>query len=166
MFHSYTLKESAPVRSSSGASTVSEVFSGPLVQIFYNNQPPKLFFSTPTSIFKQNKQFFLSFHFSSHSSISVIALFPGIEKSCHSLSKSPWLKCPSGDHSNTLEVSFFPPLNSMWSCSHFNCVTQVIPFCPSTLNSSRFCQSIQKYFPTRLNNNTLIIQSDILAVAG
>lgn len=109
MIHSYTLKESAPVRSSSGASTVSEVFSGPLVQIFYNNQPPKLFFSTPASIFKQSKQFFLSSHFSPHSSISVIALFPGIEKSCHSLSKSPWLKCPSGDHWNTLEVSFPPP---------------------------------------------------------
>lgn len=164
MFHSYTLKESAPVRSSSGASTVSEVFSGPLVQIFYNNQPPKLFFSTPTSIFKQNKQFFLSFHFSPHSSISVIALFPGIEKSCHSLSKSPWLKCPSGDHSNTLEVS---SPRTVCEVVHTSIVSPRLFLSVLQLStSSRFCQSIQKYFPTCLNNNTLIIQSGILAVAG
>lgn len=166
MIHSYTLKESAPVRSSSGASTVSEVFSGPLEQIFYNNQPPKLFFSTPASIFKQSKQFFLSSHFSPHSSISVIALFPGIEKSCHSLSKSPWLKCPSGDHWNTLEVSF-PPPQTVCEVVHTSIVSPGLFLSVLQLStSSRFCQSIQKYFPTRMNNNTLIIHSGILAVAG
>lgn len=57
-----------------------------------------------TSISRQNKRFFLSFHFSPHSSVSVIALIPGIERSCHNLSRSWWLKRPSGDQSFSCEV--------------------------------------------------------------
>lgn len=65
-----------------------------------------------TSIPRQNKQFFLSFHFSPHSSISVIALFPGIERSCHNLSRSLWLNSPSGDPSDSLVKLFTPQLCS------------------------------------------------------
>lgn len=93
-----------PVGAISVASTVSEVISAPSVLILYITQPPKLFFFHSHFHF-QAEQTVLSFlPFFPHSSISVIALFPGIERSCHSLSRSRWLKCPSGGHSNAAEL--------------------------------------------------------------
>lgn len=66
------------------------------------NQPPKLFGSTSISI--QSKQSFLSFHFPPHSSIRVIALIPGIERLCHSVSRSWWLKHHSGTRNFSWDI--------------------------------------------------------------
>lgn len=120
-FPSYTLEDSHK-GSISVASTVGEVISGPSALILYINQPPKRIFLFFHSHFHfQAEQTVLSFlPFFPHSSISVIALFPGIERSCHGLSRSRWLKCPSGGHSNAQEF-----LNSLRSCSHLHAVTSV-----------------------------------------
>lgn len=119
---SHTLEEPGSI---SVESTFSEVISGPSVLILYINQPPKLrglFFSS--NFHFQAEQTVLSFlPFFPHSSIRVIALSPGIERSCHNLSRTRWLKCPSGDHSNTVEFGLF--LNSLGGCSHLGFGTHV-----------------------------------------
>lgn len=76
----------------------------------YPFQPSK---STPNFHFPA-EQTVLSFHpFSSRPFVSVIALFPGIERSCHRLSKSRWLEHPSGDRSNVQTLS-----GTFWELVH------------------------------------------------
>lgn len=84
---------SYPIRFISVTTTISEDFCSLSAKTLCQ---PATQTVCSTSISIQSKQSFLSFHFSPHLSIRVFALIPRIERICHCLSGSWWLKHHSG----------------------------------------------------------------------